>query len=432
MGMGLYLHVRSLVRPSAVRIARSHLSMVCVLSTPSSYPLVDSLIRTICLLCSFIVSTEIYVGSLPLLAWLGSQGRHKMRELITLLAITLYVGNALKDLVASPRPAQFEAVDWEEARISSSSSDEDADGDAVSSTQPTRVAPPPAPAAAVAASASPQPQPPPPPTTVTQTSADIRQRRKQGSADAAPSGATLLRETPDQHYATPSSSREFGFPSTHVGNHLVLVHVLASGLPFATRWAWTLGTTALVGWTRVYKRMHTPFDLVGGLVVGLTCALLWDALNLHAAIASRLESCDCCSRNVLAWLTFAIMLSHVAYPTPPPGSSTPSRDLAMRLLGGAAGVWLGDVRMRADFVESALDAPSTTHMLYRCAVGFPAMLASYLVADVAMKAFRSVAVPPEPTKLPAWFCTFKSAVKYGAFGWASMEIAPRLFLLLGI
>eukprot|EP00237_Pycnococcus_provasolii_P008525 CAMPEP_0198715306 /NCGR_PEP_ID=MMETSP1471-20131121/29503_1 /TAXON_ID=41880 /ORGANISM="Pycnococcus provasolii, Strain RCC733" /LENGTH=38 /DNA_ID= /DNA_START= /DNA_END= /DNA_ORIENTATION= len=38
-----------------------------------------------------------------------------MRELITLLAITLYVGNALKDLVASPRPAQFEAVDWEEA-----------------------------------------------------------------------------------------------------------------------------------------------------------------------------------------------------------------------------------------------------------------------------------------------------------------------------
>lgn len=410
----MYARVRHVLRPWATKQARAGLPLVARLAQPTGYRALDETQGALAYALSFVVAVETYVVGLPLLCWNGS--RATMRSLITVLAVALWIGNALKDLVASPRPAQF--AQTSALRPPSPSATTPASPRSPRGTTARRKSGATAPSLSSSSSG------------VTTRSASGGSLTSTSSSPnvAAAAGAPAPLETPDRHFMTPSTSLEFGFPSSHASNHVVAAYMLLEGSPLANRWAWTLGTTALVAWSRAHKRVHTPFDLVGGTLVGAIPVLAWEYTNVREMVAAHVGA-GLPPALRLAKLVLAIALSHVAYPEPPPPAQTPSKDLAMRMVAAAAGVWFGDANVAGG--AAALPPATRAHFAARCAVGFPIMAVVYFAADAVAKALRKLALDAsKPT--PDWFLTTKVTLKYGGLGWACTELVPLAFVSLGV
>ena len=72
------------------------------------------------------------------------------------------------------------------------------------------------------------------------------------------------------------------WPSAHAGSSMAAAVVLAVGYPW---WGILfLGTALAIGYSRVYVGVHYPLDVLGGMVLGLICALA--VLVVGALLAS--------------------------------------------------------------------------------------------------------------------------------------------------
>lgn len=93
----LHAHFRSLVRPWVLHRVERGMSTVLALQRHRS-----ALLATLCSWTSLTVSVEFYVMFLPPLLWVVHP--QLAWRLVFVLAFSLYVGNAMKDLVSAPRP----------------------------------------------------------------------------------------------------------------------------------------------------------------------------------------------------------------------------------------------------------------------------------------------------------------------------------------
>ena len=171
-------------------------------------------------------------------------------RLVLALAVSLYVGDALKDLVCAPRPLAMARELEEQEEEGEALNGDDGDGDSGSKPRRRR--------RQSGGRKTPPALPPPP---------------KIRLLTADPSGASERR-----------SLLEYGFPSSHVMNSLVLsLHAVEccrqsrflSLLPpsmmisvFSAR-AVAVLWTLLVALARVACGMHSPVDVAGGLLSGL-------------------------------------------------------------------------------------------------------------------------------------------------------------------
>ncbi|EFN52812.1 hypothetical protein CHLNCDRAFT_138478 [Chlorella variabilis] len=93
----LHTPVRAWLRPHAIHHVESGLDLVLAAQRWQSPWLTQLFTKS-----SHSVSVTFYASFLPMLFWLGLP--ELGRDLVCLMALALYVGNAIKDLVCSPRP----------------------------------------------------------------------------------------------------------------------------------------------------------------------------------------------------------------------------------------------------------------------------------------------------------------------------------------
>lgn len=87
-----------------------------------------------------------------------------------------------------------------------------------------------------------------------------------------------------------SGAPSLSFPS----NHAVNVFAMAMVLTWYYRRLWGIwfSGAGIVGYSRVYIGVHYPFDIVGGAVVGVTCALciIWVGNRIEKMIRRKICS----------------------------------------------------------------------------------------------------------------------------------------------
>jgi len=98
-------------------------------------------------------------------------------------------------------------------------------------------------------------------------------QRPRPSHETELSGQVHLVENPD---GTTYRGGEFGFPSSHAANAIVLVWTLLFFLKSKRKWPcfliifWCL----LISYSRIYLGVHYPFDILAGFLVGTFWAVL--------------------------------------------------------------------------------------------------------------------------------------------------------------
>lgn len=227
--------------------------------------------------CSHSVSVGFYGAFLPALIWCGlpELGWH----LVVLMTLTLYVGNAIKDLIASPRPL------------------------------------------------------------------NIKYGRQKIKALGSQGTEHLL------------NAQEYGFPSSHTMNSLALnyytVHYLYEHNLLTTQQA-VFGYLAVAAWvawialSRLYLGLHTPVDILGGALAGLTTVTCFTAIDPY--LEEIIQKLTQIQMGIGVGLVSLILLR--LHPKPP--RYTPSFEFSTSFMGVLFGGMLGVNRMYDDFYVSPI------------------------------------------------------------------------------
>ncbi|XP_026426044.1 lipid phosphate phosphatase delta-like [Papaver somniferum] len=177
------------------------------------------------------------------------------------------------------------------------------------------------------------------------------------------------------------SALEYGFPSSHTLSTVCLSGCLLQyvldyidcgddsliliGVAIACLFV------GLMGFGRIYLGMHSPIDVIGGLVIGLVILRIW--LMVHHHVDQFILS----GQNVTSyWVTLSLLLLF-AYPTPE--FPTPSFEYHAAFTGAALGIVIGVQQTYLQFHHEnvpRLFTPQLSLGLYmrRMAVGVPIML----------------------------------------------------------
>lgn len=363
----LHSRVRGVARPAVTRRVRSGLAVVAWLQarrTPGLTAFFSAASAT--------VSVPFYVGALPALQWCGSP--RLGARLSFALGAALYVGNALKDLVCAPRPLGLVATGGGGAAARA--------GTRASPRRPRRSASAPALAAL-----------PHPPSVITPATAGA-------AAEAV-------------------SAREYGLPSSHVMNTLVLAayaahyglgHTAAGAAWVAASPGWApraaygaaAALTGVVALARLYAGMHTPVDVAAGALAGAAVFSAWTALDdLHEAFLV-----DPTTTGAAVLATHALTCALLLRLHPRPLVHTPSYEASATFLGActgvAVGVWRsGGAHVRpggggwATLPHAAGPAAVGAAIALRLVCGFATAAAVHLAAKAAARrgvpaAYRAV------------------------------------------
>jgi membrane-associated phospholipid phosphatase len=308
----LHASVRALARPAVTRRVRSGLTVVSWLQarrTPGLTALFSAASAT--------VSVPFYVAALPALQWCGSPALGA--RLSFALGVALYVGNALKDLVCAPRPLGLVAGSCEGGER-----------------RPARSSP--------------------------------RRPRRSASAPALHASSPVITSAssgPAGAAAEAVSAREYGLPSSHVMNTLVLAAYAAHyGLGHtAVGRGWVARTpvaapllayggaglaTAVVALARMYAGMHTPVDVLAGAAAGVAVFSAWTAFDEpHEAFLVAPGT-----TGVAVLATHALTSALLLRLHPRPLVHTPSYEASATFLGACTGVAGGVWRSRGQHLVS--------------------------------------------------------------------------------
>ena len=132
---------RRVVQPWVSRQARRGMAFVDAWSASTGSAVGDAVLDKAADVLSLFVSIEFYVSMLPIVCWF--HGHAKFLELIVMTAATYWMGQAVKDIAASPRPSDMES---ERAASAPASAPASASASASASARRRRKASSPAPA----------------------------------------------------------------------------------------------------------------------------------------------------------------------------------------------------------------------------------------------------------------------------------------------
>ncbi|KAJ7541414.1 hypothetical protein O6H91_10G058600 [Diphasiastrum complanatum] len=291
----LTLRIRSICQPIVNRQVERGVATVLLIQR-IQHPILDIIFTS----ASVVVSVEFYTAFLPLLLW---SGRCKLAIQMTLLmALCIYIGTFLKDLVSGSRPS----------------------------------APP----------------------------------VRRFAATAIEKEACI----------------EFGFPSSHAINTICLSVHLARHLDSTHIYVlWIAGfllaiTTAIVIYGRMYLGMHTPIDIIAGVIFGVILVTFWcfvdDRVNLF------IEE----GKNVFIFWTIICLLLLAAYPAPE--KQTPSFEYHNAFVGVILGMVWGLRIGNYHYIRSALTIVHLNSwsgalvLVKRLVVGLPVVIAVKMITKL--------------------------------------------------
>eukprot|EP00249_Psilotum_nudum_P015287 c25244_g1_i1 orf=379-1620(-) len=382
------LRIRASVRPTVLRHVEDGVHFVLRLQSMQHFFL-DSLFA----LVSFLVSLEFYTIFLPFLFWTGHC--RLARQMTLLMASCVYVGNCLKDTISAPRP----------------------------------------------------PSPPVRRLTATESERDF--------------------------------AMEYGLPSSHTVNTICLLGYLLlylmEGFDLSTFWLVTFFSTllALVSFGRLYLGMHSPIDILGGVFVGCSVLGFW------CLIDEPLDFFITQGNNVLPfWVSLSFILLF-AYPMPE--MPTPSFEFHTAFNGVVLGVVWGVHRTywqyhHENMVRLTGIGFGAEQIIKRHLVGVPLILAAKFIsrelAKQLLPALCSLAGMPLKSSSYISFLqgqdfnrklasnsntvpgirklghvpwpfintldgsydvdTGIRMLQYAGLGWSVVELAPRIYELMGI
>lgn len=78
-------------------------------------------------------------------------------------------------------------------------------------------------------------------------------------------------------------TKAFSFPSSHATNMFAAMSILSFAYPRLK--LVLLGIASIVSYSRVYVGVHYPFDVVAGIILGVTCALI--IIVVYRLVATR-------------------------------------------------------------------------------------------------------------------------------------------------
>lgn len=271
---------------------------------------------------------------------------------------------------------------------------------------------------------------------------------------------------------TQSSTEEYGFPSTHSVNAICfsgyLVHYFNKAGAFAgdsylqpdwwpQSWLPPLVLTSLALWCcnicygRIYLGMHTPVDIIGGVILGWAILFFWIIVE---------DFCD-------AWITAGFMLLPlyqlvysmvILYAYPVPERRNPSFSYSLYLTAACNGVVLGVWRTYPTIHSSAwavttkaargalLSYGGFTFVGLRFIVGIPIVLLARQIgkslALLVMPPFvkllglnARLEGPDGASSIPIGVSNLSNAVRFVAYtlvGWATTDWCFIAFDWLGI
>jgi membrane-associated phospholipid phosphatase len=305
----LHVPARQLLQPFAIYHVESGLYWVTLLQTKYRTRAVTIIADSLCQS----VSVGFYGVSLPLIIWIKPP---LGIDLTMLMALTQYIGNAIKDLVSAPRPAGLEYAD---VRCH-----------------------------------------------IAQTSTNAKEKQK--------------------------NAAEYGLPSSHAMNSLAfnfyVVLALHKGGALRDEMAvyWYMAVVmfvSIVALSRVYLGLHTPIDILGGAVAGLTVVTAYYTMQ-EAGILHRwvYGVGDGLTRTAFAAAGFACLILLRLHPTPE--SHTPSYEYSTSFIGVAFGVFCG-TRARNEGPEEMRGLASPDMLI----IGLIVLALSKIVA----KAIFSIVLP---------------------------------------
>ncbi|MCO5568330.1 hypothetical protein L7F22_022029 [Adiantum nelumboides] len=271
---------------------------------------------------------------------------------------------------------------------------------------------------------------------------------------------------------------EYGLPSSHTINTICLsgylLLYLISNLDitgfYLALLAFLFATvTALTILGRLYLGMHSPIDVIAGMVIGVLLLIFWscidDSLDTFIVSGSNVES---------FWTSISFLLLF-AYPTPE--LPTPSFEFHTAFTGVALGVVLGVHRTYSLFhhnnAVNLFALRSLQKLLKRLVIGFPIVLAAKVtskeLAKMILPIFCSLLSLPVKSsaylslghqdalskeseqlgpieegvfgskRLPSFAvatpCDIDTGIRlcqYAGLGWSVVELVPYLFDYLGL
>lgn len=258
------------------------------------------------------------------------------------------------------------------------------------------------------------------------------------------------------------SAAEYGFPSSHVANTLVMnaygVHyavragLLAAGAP-ATVVAAAIAAlwVAAVAASRVYMGMHAPVDVAGGAVLGALVAAAWSAVD--DAYLDFLVTGGAAAAAVQAAASAVALRLH-----PRPLAHTTSFEASTAFAGACTGVALGIARGGLTALAPPASAAAACARLIAglAAVAAVKVASKQVVATVVPLPYCAVplrlrrvwqppmhslseraraartGIPVDQKGAPWDEIMTTKFVSYAALGWAVAEAAPRCFAAVGV
>ena len=258
------------------------------------------------------------------------------------------------------------------------------------------------------------------------------------------------------------SAAEYGFPSSHVANTLVMnaygVHYATRAGLLTSRGPTTVAVAAVAGlWvaavaaSRVYMGMHAPVDVAGGAFLGALVAAAWSAVD--DAYLDFLISGGVAAAAVQAAASAVALRLH-----PRPLAHTTSFEASTAFAGACTGVSLGIARGGLAALAPPASAAAACARLVAGLTAVAAVKAAskQVVAAVVLLPYRAVplrlrrvwqppmhslsqraraartGIPVDEKGAPWDEIMTTKFVSYAALGWAVAEAAPRCFAAVGV